>query len=90
MTEFGRTPVLTASEFEAMGYRMVIWPASAMRVAAKVQEELYAAIKRDGGTHNMLSRMQTRKELYETIGYSEYEKLDATIVASVPPERAGR
>jgi methylisocitrate lyase len=38
----------------------------------------------------MLSRMQTRKELYETIGYSEYEKLDATIVASVPPERAGR
>jgi len=90
MTEFGRTPVFTASEFQAMGYRMVIWPASAMRVAAKVQEELYAAIKRDGGTHNMLSRMQTRKELYETIGYSDYEKLDATIVASVPPEKAGR
>ena len=90
MTEFGRTPVFTANEFEAMGYKMVIWPASAMRVAAKVQEELYAAIKRDGGTHNMLSRMQSRKELYETIGYSDYEKLDATIVASVAPERAGR
>src|SRR5215467_1015475 len=90
MTEFGRTPVFTASEFEAMGYRMVIWPASAMRVAAKVQEELYAAIKRDGGTQNMLSRMQTRKELYETIGYSEYERLDETIVASVTPERPGR
>lgn len=86
MTEFGRTPVFTASEFEAMGYRMVIWPASAMRVAAKAQEELYAAIKRDGGTHNMLSRMQTRKELYVTIGYSDYERLDASIVASVPPE----
>jgi methylisocitrate lyase len=69
-----------------MGYHMVIWPASAMRVAAKAQEELYAAIKRDGGTHNMLSRMQTRKELYATIGYSDYEKLDASIVASVPPE----
>src|SRR6478672_10424634 len=38
MTEFGRTPVFTASEFETMGYRMVIWPASAMRVAAKAQE----------------------------------------------------
>src|SRR5712675_1798560 len=86
MTEFGRTPVFTASEFEEMGYQMVIWPASAMRVAAKAQEELYAAIKRDGGTHNMLSRMQTRKELYATIGYSDYEKLDASIVASVPPE----
>jgi methylisocitrate lyase len=85
MTEFGRTPVFTASEFESMGYRMVIWPASAMRVAAKAQEELYAAILRDGGTHNMLSRMQTRKELYATIGYSDYEKLDATIVQSVPP-----
>jgi methylisocitrate lyase len=68
-----------------MGYRMVIWPASAMRIAAKAQEALYAAIKRDGGSHNMLTRMQTRKELYETIGYSEYEMLDATIVASVPP-----
>lgn len=86
MTEFGRTPVFTAAEFEAMGYRMVIWPASAFRVAAKAQEELYAAIKRDGGSHGMLARMQTRKELYETIGYSEYEKLDSTIVASIAPE----
>ncbi len=85
MTEFGKTPVFTAAEFEEMGYRMVIWPASAMRVAAKAQEELYAAIKRDGGTHNMLSRMQTRKELYDVIGYSEYEALDATITRSIPP-----
>ncbi|HEX5282295.1 MAG TPA: methylisocitrate lyase [Micropepsaceae bacterium] len=85
MTEFGKTPVFAAAEFEEMGYRMVIWPASAMRVAAKAQEELYAAIRRDGGTHNMLSRMQTRKELYDVIGYSEYESLDATITRSIPP-----
>ena len=85
MTEFGRTPVFTASEFQDMGYRMVIWPASAMRVAAKAQEELYAAIKRDGGSHKMLDRMQTRKELYEVIGYSDYEALDASIVRSIPP-----
>jgi methylisocitrate lyase len=85
MTEFGRTPVFTASEFESMGYKMVIWPASAMRIAAKAQEELYAAIKRDGGTHTMLDRMQTRKELYETIGYDAYEALDRTLVASVAP-----
>ena len=90
MTEFGRTPVFTASEFEAMGYRMVIWPASAMRVAAKAQEELYAAIKRDGGTHNMLPRMQTRKEFFTLVNYPEYEKLDATLVASVPPEQPPR
>lgn len=85
MTEFGKTPVFTATEFETMGYRMVIWPASAMRVAAKAQEELYAAIRRDGGSHNMLSRMQTRKELYEVISYSDYETLDASIVRSIPP-----
>ena len=42
MTEFGRTPFFTASEFEAMGYKMVIWPVSALRVANKAQEKLYA------------------------------------------------
>ena len=86
MTEFGKTPVFTAAEFQAMGYRMVIWPAGAFRVAAKAQGELYAALARDGGTQNMLDRMQTRKELYDLIGYYDYEKLDASITASVPPE----
>ena len=78
--------VFTASEFQDMGYRMVIWPASAMRVAAKAQEELYAAIRRDGGTHKMLDRMQTRKELYEVIGYADYEALDASIIRSIAPQ----
>jgi methylisocitrate lyase len=85
MTEFGRTPFFTASEFEAMGYRMVIWPASSLRVANKAQEELYAAIRRDGGAHRMVPRMQTRAELYATIGYHEYEALDASIVRTVIP-----
>src|SRR5918994_3152858 len=65
MTEFGRTPFFTAAEFEAMGYAMVIWPVSHMRVANKAMEELYAAIRRDGGTQGLLDRMQTRAELYE-------------------------
>lgn len=85
MTEFGRTPFFTASEFEAMGYRMVIWPVSSLRVANKAQDELYAAIRRDGGTHKMVSRMQTRAELYATIGYHDYEALDASIVRTVLP-----
>jgi methylisocitrate lyase len=83
MTEFGRTPFFTASEFEEMGYKMVIWPVSALRMAAKAQEELFAAIRRDGGTQKMLPRMQTRNELYATIGYHEYEALDASIVKTV-------
>jgi methylisocitrate lyase len=85
MTEFGRTPFFTAAEFEAMGYRMVIWPVSSLRVANKAQEELFAAIRRDGGTHNMVDRMQSRAELYATIGYAAYEALDSSIVATVIP-----
>jgi methylisocitrate lyase len=86
MTEFGRTPFFTAAEFERMGYRMVIWPVSSLRVAAKAQEELFAALARDGGTHNMVERMQTRAELYETIGYAEYEALDSSIVKTIVPQ----
>ena len=85
MTEFGRTPFFTAREFEEMGFKMVIWPVSALRVAAKAQEELYAAIRRDGGTYKVLDRMQTRAELYATIDYAGYEALDASIVKTVVP-----
>src|SRR3954447_3278965 len=86
MTEFGRTPFFTAAEFEAMGYRMVIWPVSAFRVANQAQARLYAAIRRDGGRQNMVGEMQTRAELYETIGYHQYEALDASIVQTVIPQ----
>lgn len=86
MTEFGRTPFFTANEFEAMGYAMVIWPVSSLRVANKAQDELYRAIVRDGGTHKMIDRMQTRAELYATIGLHDYEALDASIVQTIVPE----
>ncbi len=86
MTEFGRTPFFTAAEFAAMGYRMVIWPVTSLRVAARAQEELYAAIARDGGAHGMIDRMQTRAELYATIDYGAYEALDASIVKTITPE----
>ena len=85
MTEFGRTPFFTSAEFEQMGYKMVIWPVSSLRVANKAQARLFAAIRRDGGTHKMLEDMQTRVELYRTIGYQDYEALDASIIASVIP-----
>jgi methylisocitrate lyase len=86
MTEFGRTPFFTANEFEQMGYKMVIWPVSSLRVANKAQAELYAAIARDGGTMNMVERMQTRAELYATIGYHDYEALDTSIITTVIPD----
>ena len=85
MTEFGRTPYFTADEFRAMGYRMVIWPVSALRIAARAHERLYERIAREGGPHTLIGEMQTRQELYETIRYGEYEALDASIVKSLPP-----
>ena len=85
MTEFGRTPFLTAAEFEAMGYAMVIWPVSSLRVANKAQQRLYAAIRRDGETKAMIEEMQTRTELYDLIGLKDYEALDASIVATIVP-----
>ena len=85
MTEFGQTPFFTAAEFEAMGYRMVIWPVSSMRVSARASERLYAAIRRDGGAQNMIDEMQTRAELYATIDYAGYEALDQSIVSTVTP-----
>ena len=85
MTEFGRTPFFTAKEFEEMGYRMVIWPVSSLRVANKAQEKLYATLKQNGSTEAMAGEMQTRAELYDTIGLAKYEALDASIVATVLP-----
>jgi methylisocitrate lyase len=88
MTEFGRTPFMTAADFEGLGYKMVIWPVSALRMAAKAHADLYGAIRKDGGTQGLTGRMQTRAELYAAIGYDEYEALDSSIIASVTP--AGR
>lgn len=86
MTEFGKTPFFTADEFEQMGYRMVIWPVSSLRVANKAQAELYASIAEHGGAHKYVDRMQTRQELYDTIGLHAFEELDASIIKTVVPQ----
>jgi methylisocitrate lyase len=86
LTEFGRTPALTAAELDELGYRIAIWPASSLRVANKAQEKLYAVLRREGTTAAMLPEMQTRAELYDIIGLSDYEALDASIIATVLPK----
>lgn len=85
MTEFGRTPFFTAAEFQAMGYRMVIWPVTSLRVANKAQAELYHTLRRTGSAESLLARMQTRAELYALIGLGDFEALDASLIASVLP-----
>jgi methylisocitrate lyase len=86
MTEFGKTPNHTAQQFEDFGYKMVIWPVSALRMAARTMEEFYSGLMASGSAAAFIDRMQTRKDLYDLIDYHEYEALDDTIVRSVLPQ----
>lgn len=79
MTEFGKTPYISVEEFEALGYNIVIFPVSALRIANKAIMETFEFIKLYGSQKKFLYRMQTREELYKLIKYFEYEKLDKSI-----------
>lgn len=83
MTEFGQTPYFTAQQFEEWGYKMVIYPVTSLRIAAKAIENVYSLIKETGSQKDALEQMQTRKELYETIKYFDYEDLDKSIAKTV-------
>jgi methylisocitrate lyase len=85
MTEFGRTPHMTATEFEKLGYKMIIWPVSSLRVAAKASERLYEELKQNGSVLGVLHEMLTREALYDVIKYHDYEDLDSNIVRSIAP-----
>lgn len=86
MTEFGKTPFYTKEQFQDFGYKMVLWPVTSLRVAALAQEKLFKAMIRDGGAHNCVDQMLTRKDLYKTIDYEGFEALDSTIVKTIVPE----
>lgn len=85
MTEFGKTPYYTAQQFEQWGFRMVIYPVTSIRVAAKAYERIYTEIGENGTQQGALGSMQTRKELYETIRYYDYEALDRNIANTLLP-----
>jgi methylisocitrate lyase len=69
MTEFGKSPLLSFEELSDFGYRMVIFPMSAFRVAMKASEEFLRALKKSGAQSDWLEKMQTREELYELLNY---------------------
>jgi methylisocitrate lyase len=86
MTEFGRTPQLSVQEWQDFGYQIVIFPVSEFRIASRAVERFYADLHRNGGVKNTLPDMMTRAELYDTIGYYDYEALDASIARTVLEE----
>ncbi|MBS62297.1 methylisocitrate lyase [Salinisphaera sp.] len=78
ITEFGQTELYTTTELADQGVGMVLYPLSASRAMANAALEVYGAIRADGTQKHVVDRMQTRSELYEHLGYHEYEdKLDA-------------
>jgi methylisocitrate lyase len=79
MTEFGKTPIIPVEEFAQMGYVMVIFPMTALRMTMGAVRETYEVLKQTGTQASLLDRMQTRQELYELIGYRRYSELDRTI-----------
>lgn len=72
MTDFGKTPYFSVEEFKQMGYKIVVFPVSTMRVAMKAIEEFLTELKEKGTQKDFLNRMQTRKELYDLINYRQY------------------
>lgn len=78
ITEFGSTPLFTVNELRAQQVAMILYPLSAFRAMNKAAQAVYEALRRDGTQKNVLDLMQTRQELYDAIGYWDFEnKLDA-------------
>lgn len=76
MTEFGKSPLLSTSELSDMGYRMVIFPQTALRVAYGAIWHMLQDLKRLGHQREWIDRMQTRAELYELLDYDELKAID--------------
>jgi len=69
MTEFGKSPLLSLQDLAELGYRMVIFPMSAFRVAMKASGEFLRALRKSGTQKEWIDEMQTRQELYELLDY---------------------
>jgi methylisocitrate lyase len=78
MTEFGKSPLLTFAELSEMGYLLVLYPVTLLRVAMKAAETTLSILAADGTQRDLLDLMQTRQELYDLLDYNSYEQRDRT------------
>jgi methylisocitrate lyase len=77
ITEFGKTPLFTVEELGSVGISLALYPLSAFRAMSKAALEVYGELRRTGTQKGVIDRMQTRMELYDVLGYHDYEqKLD--------------
>ncbi|GAA3721446.1 methylisocitrate lyase [Oceanisphaera sediminis] len=78
ITEFGKTPLFAQPELAEAGVAMVLYPLSAFRAMSRAADMVYRQIRSQGHQRDLLAQMQTREQLYQTLGYHDYEaKLDA-------------
>jgi len=69
MTEFGKTPYISVEDFKKMGYDLVIFPVTSLRLAAKSMENGLKILKKKGIQESLIPKMQTRQELYDLLDY---------------------
>jgi methylisocitrate lyase len=82
ITEFGRTPLFSVDELRSAGVAVALYPLTAFRAMNKAALSAYETVRREGTQKSLLSRMQTREELYEFLSYHSYEqKLDELFAA---------
>ena len=79
MTEFGKTPYLSVSEFEDLGYRLVLFPVTTLRVTTKAVEQVLRDLTNHGSQRDLLGQMHTRQQLYELLQYEEYERRERSL-----------
>jgi len=85
LTEFGQTPLFTTEEVASAGVAIALYPLSAFRAMNRAALDVYQALRRDGTQKNVVATMQTRNELYDFLGYHDYEqKLDRLFARTKP------
>jgi len=82
ITEFGATPMFTTEELGEAGASIVLYPLSAFRAASAAALQVYQTLRAEGTQQNVLDIMQTRMDLYDYLGYHDFEqKLDQLFAA---------
>ena len=85
LTEFGQTPLFTTEEVASAGAAIALYPLSAFRAMNRAALDVYQALRRDGTQKSVVSTMQTRNDLYDFLGYHDYEqKLDRLFARTKP------
>lgn len=79
MTEFGKSRLLTANQLESLGFNVVIYPVTMLRLAMKAAIDGLATIKNEGTQESLLPQMQTRADLYKLIRYEDYNTFDSSV-----------